>query len=89
MTIFVRSSRRNVQGIRAGRPHFGHVMHVYEHALRGFAVAMPATGAAALARDPRVRYVEQDSVMSIVDTQPNAIIKLTPSRKKVSLKAMT
>jgi serine protease len=54
------------------RPHFGRVMHVYEHALRGFAVAMPATGAAALARDPRVRYVEQDSVMSIVDTQPNA-----------------
>jgi serine protease len=54
------------------RLHFGRVMHVYERALRGFAVKMPATMAAALAHDPRVRYVEQDSVMSIVDTQSGA-----------------
>jgi serine protease len=54
------------------RQHGGRVMHVYEEAIRGFAVAMSATGAAALARNPRVRYVEQDSVMSIVATQPNA-----------------
>jgi subtilisin family serine protease len=45
---------------------------VFEDALRGFAIAIPATAAAALARNPRVRYVEQDSVMSVVDTQPNA-----------------
>jgi hypothetical protein len=54
------------------RQHGGRVMHVYEHALRGFTVAMSATRAAALARNPRVRYVEQDSVMFIVDTYPNA-----------------
>ena len=33
---------------------------------------MSATGAAALARNPRVRYVEQDSVMAIVATQTDA-----------------
>jgi serine protease len=54
------------------RQHGGRVAHVYEDTIRGFAVATSATGAAALARNPRVRYVEQDSVMSIVDTQPNA-----------------
>ena len=54
------------------RPQGGRVIHHYEHALRGFAVAISATGAAALARNPRVRYVEQDSVMVTVATQLNA-----------------
>ena len=54
------------------RAHGGQVLHVYEHALRGFAVRLPATAAAALSRNPRVRYVEQDSIMSAVDVQPNA-----------------
>src|SRR5919108_1782352 len=48
------------------------VLHIYERALRGFAAQMSATAAAALARNPRVRYVEQDSVMIAIDTQPNA-----------------
>ena len=50
----------------------GRVTHVYENAIRGFAVAMSATSAAALARHPQVRYVEQDSERFIVATQPNA-----------------
>jgi hypothetical protein len=50
------------------RPQGGSVMHHYEHALRGFTVAVSAAGAAALARDPRVRYVEQDSVVVTVAT---------------------
>jgi serine protease len=54
------------------RQHGGRLLHLYEQALRGFAVALPATAAAAIARNPRVRYVEQDSIMSIVATQPNA-----------------
>ncbi len=36
------------------------VRHVYEHALTGFSAAMSADEAAALAKDPRVLYVEQD-----------------------------
>ncbi len=54
------------------KAHSGRVLHVYEDALRGFTVAMSATQAAAMARNPNVRYIEQDSVMEIVDTQPNA-----------------
>src|SRR5262245_5142488 len=54
------------------RQHSGRLLHVYEDALHGFAVALPATAAAALARNPRVRFVEQDSLVSIVATQPNA-----------------
>jgi serine protease len=54
------------------RSQGGRVMHRYEHALRGFAVNISATGAAALARNPRVRYVEQDSIMAIVGTQTEA-----------------
>ena len=54
------------------RQHGGRVTHVYEHTIRGFTVSMSATGAAALARHSRVRYIEQDSVMFVADTQTNA-----------------
>jgi aqualysin 1 len=50
----------------------GSVTFFYEHALRGFAIRMTATAAEALARDPRVKYVEQDSEVRAVETQPNA-----------------
>jgi serine protease len=62
---------RNVVDVLA-RAQGGRVRRIYERALRGFSVTMSATAAAALARDPRVRYIEQDSVMTIVDTQVNA-----------------
>ena len=54
------------------RQHGGRLAHVYENAIRGFTVTMSATAAAALARHPRVRYVEQDSERFIVDDQLNA-----------------
>jgi subtilisin family serine protease len=54
------------------RQHGGRVRFVYEHALRGFAIELPARAAAALARNPRVRYVEQDAEMQIVNTQTGA-----------------
>jgi serine protease len=50
----------------------GRVAHVFEHTIRGFAASMTATEAAALARDPRVRYIEQDSERFIVATQSGA-----------------
>jgi len=34
--------------------------HVYRHALRGFALELPASGLKHLARDPRVRYISED-----------------------------
>ena len=54
------------------RQHGGRVLFVYQHALRGFALEIPARAAAALARNPRVRYVEQDAEMEIVATQTGA-----------------
>ena len=58
------------------RQHGGVVLRRYENALRGFVAAMSATAAAALARSPGVRYVEQDSVREIVETQPGATFGL-------------
>ena len=70
----VQTARAQVpaQAEALARQHGGRILHVYENAVRGFAASMSATAAAALARNPRVRYVEQDSVMSVVASQPNA-----------------
>jgi serine protease len=50
----------------------GAVFAVYEHALRGFAVRMPAAAARALAKHPLVQFVEQDSVMFAIAVQSPA-----------------
>jgi subtilisin family serine protease len=50
----------------------GRVKHVYAHALNGFAAEMSEAEAIALSDDPRVAFVEEDSVMEIVTTQTNA-----------------
>ncbi len=52
--------------------HGGSVTFVYEHALRGFAARLPAAAARALARDPRVLYVEQDAEVWASATQTGA-----------------
>ncbi len=38
------------------------ILHVYEHALKGFAATVPPARLAALQTDPRVQYIEQDQV---------------------------
>lgn len=43
----------------------GRLQHVYSHALKGFALTLDATAAAALRRDPRVVSVEVDQVVTI------------------------
>jgi subtilisin family serine protease len=50
----------------------GRVRHVYAHAIHGFSAEMTEAEAVALSNDPRVRFVEEDSVMEIVTTQANA-----------------
>jgi subtilisin family serine protease len=50
----------------------GNVTFVYQHALKGFAVNLPAGAAAALARDPRVAYVEPDQVYQAVASETPA-----------------
>ena len=46
--------------------------HTYKHAIKGFSVRMSEERAAKLAEDPRVAYVEEDGVVSVVATQTNA-----------------
>jgi subtilisin family serine protease len=53
------------------------VQHVYESALKGFAVEMTATRAARVARDPRVAYVELDTpVHGVAQTLPTGINRM-------------
>ena len=46
--------------------------HVYANAMKGFAARMSRAEALALAADPRVLYVEEDSEMTAIATQTNA-----------------
>ncbi|AXQ27693.1 S8 family peptidase [Solimonas sp. K1W22B-7] len=49
----------------------GELLQVYGHALNGFSVRLPAVAAEALARNPRVRRIEQDRSMFLSETQFN------------------
>jgi len=46
--------------------------HTYHKAIKGFSVRMSEQQAARLANDPRVDYVEEDGVVSLVTTQTGA-----------------
>jgi subtilisin family serine protease len=46
--------------------------HVYADALRGFSAYMSEQDAVAIAADPAVAYVEEDSIMEAIVTQSNA-----------------
>ncbi len=48
------------------------MLHVYENALKGFAVRMPAARAKLLAGDPNVAYIEEDGEVHAIATQSNA-----------------
>jgi aqualysin 1 len=50
----------------------GRVEHVFTHALNGFSIEMTEAAAQALARDPRVAYVEEDVRVYLTDTQQQA-----------------
>jgi len=50
----------------------GRLSHVYEHALKGYAIQLDAARAKALTNDSRVKYVEQDKVVGIVGSQAGA-----------------
>jgi subtilisin family serine protease len=52
--------------------HLGRRRHVYEHALRGFAVEATAFEAEQLANDSRVAFVEEDGVMEASAVQTSA-----------------
>ena len=45
------------------RAHGGVPDHIYNHALKGFSIRIPESAARALSNNPRVAYVEEDSVV--------------------------
>jgi subtilisin family serine protease len=49
--------------------HRGEVLHVYKHAVLGFAVRLPEQAAQALLHDPRVASIEEDGVVTASTTQ--------------------
>lgn len=51
--------------------HRGKIKHVYKHALNGFAIEMTEADAEAVSQDFRVKYVEEDQVMTADVTQSN------------------
>jgi PKD repeat protein len=53
------------------KAHRGQVGFVYDHAFNGFSIRASAARAAAIARDPRVIYVEEDGVAVADTTQTN------------------
>ena len=50
----------------------GTVLRTYEHAIKGFAVRLPARAAEALRRNPNVQFVEQDATVEPSATQLGA-----------------
>jgi subtilisin family serine protease len=54
------------------RTHGGKIKHVYQHALKGFAVQLTADQAQALAAKPNVAYVEPDQAVHAIATQSPA-----------------
>ena len=57
--------------------HSGHLGYVYEHALKGFSISLTPQAAAALARNPRVAYIETNDVVSIdAQTTPTGIQRI-------------
>lgn len=56
----------------------GDILHVYNHALNGYAAALPEDGAAAIARDPRVLFVEPDQIVNTLgQTLPTGISRIS------------
>jgi len=53
------------------RLYHGKLKHVYKHALNGFSVEMSEADAEAMSQDYRVRFVEEDGVMTADATQTN------------------
>ena len=59
-------------GLEAAGMFVGQLRHVYRSALRGFSVRLPKAAAEALARDPRILYVQQDGIVRVAATESDA-----------------
>lgn len=70
----------DVRGSASGlaRAHGGTTGYVYEHALRGFSIRVPAAGAAGIAHSPLVEYVEVDREFTVsAQSMPTGIARVS------------
>jgi len=68
----VRSENVPEQAQDLARAHGGSLGYVYQYALKGFSVELTGQAAAALARNPRVAFVEPDQEVAVSATQSPA-----------------
>lgn len=66
--------------------HNARTTAVYQYALKGFAAEVPAQAMAAIARDPRVAYVELDQVVTAFDV-PTGVNRIEADKKTGALDA--
>ncbi len=70
--VAARRAQINTIADTFARPHGGRVEFTYETALVGFSMELPTEAAAlAISRNPQVKYVEEDAIGSVDDTQLN------------------
>src|ERR671918_1221619 len=77
--VVLRPSVANVPAAASdiARAHGGTVGFVYQHALRGFSIRVPAAAAAAIGRNPLVAYVEADQLFTVeAQTVPTGIRRI-------------
>ncbi len=72
MTNTQRSAHVSATADELGRRHGLRTEHVYRHVLPGFVAMMDAAKARDLARDPRVKFIEQDAILTINAVQNSA-----------------
>src|SRR3989344_3713578 len=72
--VVLRDSVNDTRSVAAeqSRSHQMRISSVYSKALKGYAASMTPLRAKALAKDPRVAYIEVDGVATALDTQTNA-----------------
>jgi len=73
--VVLRDDVRDVDAIATehARAAGGQVTRAYHHALRGYVLRASEASARRLAEtDPRVKYVEEDAAVHVVDTEPGA-----------------
>ena len=73
------------QAMAAAQAHHVRVLHIYEHAFKGFAFRGNAAAAQALSRNPLVEFVAEDQVVQMVaQTLPTGINRIDADLNPIS-----
>jgi subtilisin family serine protease len=69
--VLLRDDVADPEGVAAehARAHGAKILHVYKHAVKGYAATFDGPGASEVARDRRVAHVERDQEVRLVTTQ--------------------